>query len=331
MISNANNRLGNQAESYRDRLKTHSQVVDASISSGVPPSDAFEDEYEIEGRQDKQFDLISYMTDNNFINSMGLRVIRGRGFEEGHADSASVVLNEAAVKYLGFSDPIGKFVTYISNGVSYRVIGVVRDFNFLTLYSPIMPFALFHESSKSYSIPNSFVIVKVRPQDLQGTISMLKSEWQTVAPTMPFEYTFLDDSFRAGYESATRLGNVFMVFSFLTIFIACLGLFALAAFATEQRTKEVGIRKVLGASVTEIVYMLSKEFTKWVVIANVIAWPLAYYAMNKWLQEFAYKTSIGIWVFLISGIMALLIALFTVTFHAIKAATTNPVESLRYE
>jgi len=201
----------------------------------------------------------------------------------------------------------------------------------MDMYSPITPFALFNQSSKSYSIPNSFVVVRVRPDELKGTISMIKSEWEAVAPDMPFEYSFLDNNFEKGYDSAERLGNVFMVFSFLTIFVACLGLFALAAFATEQRTKEIGVRKVLGASVTDIILVLSKEFIKWVVIANVIAWPLAFYVMDKWLQEFAYKTQIGIWVFLISGLSALIIALLTVSSHAIKAATSNPVESLRYE
>ena len=330
-ISNENERLGSQAEAFRDMLKTHPQVIDASISTGVPPSYGFEDGYEVEGKQEKQFDLLSYMTDDDFIRTMGLKIADGRGFEKGYSDSASIILNEAAVKYLGFSHPIGEYVTYVSNGVKYKVIGVVKDFNFMTLYSPITPFALFHHSSKSYSIPNSLVVVRVRPDDIPGTISMLKSEWEAFAPGMPFEYTFVDNDFRAGYEPAMRLGNVFLVFSILTIFIACLGLFALAAFATEQRTKEIGIRKVLGASVAEIIYMLSKEFTKWVVIASVVAWPLAYYAMNKWLQEFAYRTNIGILVFVISGVTALLIALSTVIYHAIKAATANPIESLRYE
>ncbi len=331
IISNENNRLGDHAEAFRDRLKSHSQIVDASISTGVPPSYGFEDGYEIEGKENRNVDLLSYMTDDNFINTMQLTVVKGRGFARGYNDSASVILNEAAVRDFGFSDPIGKFVTYLSNNVKYRVIGVVKDFNFMDLYSPITPFALFNQSSKSYFIPNSFVVVHMRPGDLKGTISMIKSEWEAVAPNMPFEYSFLDNDFERGYDSAERLGNVFLVFSFLTIFVACLGLFALAAFATEQRTKEIGVRKVLGASVSDIIFMLSREFTRWIVIANVIAWPLAYYVIDEWLQDFAYKTTIGIWIFVASGAMALIIALATVSSNAIKAATANPVESLRYE
>ena len=331
VISNENARLGAHAEAFRDRLKAHSQIIDASISTGVPPSYGFEDGYEIEGKEDRKVDLLSYMTDDNFINTMQLKIVKGRGFEKGYNDSASVILNEAAVKDFGFTEPIGKYVTYLSNNVKYRVIGVVKDFNFMDMYSPITPFALFNKTSKSYSIPNSFVVVRVRPDDLKETISTIKSEWEAVAPDMPFEYSFLDNNFEKGYDSAERLGNVFLVFSFLTIFVACLGLFALAAFAAEQRTKEIGVRKVLGASVADIVFMLSREFTRWILVANIVAWPLAYYVMNNWLQEFAFRAQIGIWVFVIPGLAAFIIALLTVSSHAIKAATANPIESLRYE
>ncbi|MDR3625841.1 MAG: ABC transporter permease [Ignavibacteriaceae bacterium] len=331
VISNENNRLGNQAQTYIDRLKTHSQIMDASISTGIPPSDTFEDYYKVEGKQERQFDLCSYLTDENFVNTMGLRLVKGRGFEKGHADSTTIILNEAAVKYLGLSDPIGKTITYNSNNVEYKVIGIVKDFNFLTLYSPITPFALFHKSSKSYSIPNSYIVVKVRHDELKSAIAAIESEWKSIAKAMPFEYTFLDQSFQAHYQSAERLGNIFFTFSFLTIFIACIGLFALAAFATEQRFKEIGIRKVLGASVLEIVVLLSKEFTWLVLISNIIAWPVAYYIINKWLQEFAYHIDISIWSFAVSGIAAVLIAFATVAYQAIRAANANPIKSLKYE
>lgn len=331
VISNENNRLGNQAETYINRLKAHSQIIDASISTGIPPSDTFEDYYKVEGKQDKQFNLCSYITDENFITTMGLRLVKGRGFEQGYADSTSIILNEAAVKYLGLSDPIGKTITYNSNNVGYKIIGVVKDFNFLTLYSPITPFALFYKSSKSYTIPNSFVVVKIRPDDLKSTIAILSAEWNSVAPALPFEYSFLEESFESHYQSAMRLGNVFFAFSVLTIFIACIGLFALAAFATERRFKKIGIRKVLGASVPEIVVLLSKEFTKLVLLANLIAWPVAYYVINAWLQEFAYHINISIWSFVIAGIAAVLIAFATVAYQAIRAATANPVKSLKYE
>ena len=211
------------------------------------------------------------------------------------------------------------------------MIGVMKDFNFLTLHTPITPFALFHHASKSYGIPGSYVVVRLGADDLENSIKLLESEWKKFAPTMPFEYKFLDEGFKERYLAEQRLGKIFLIFSILTIFIACIGLLGLAAFATEQRTKEIGIRKVLGASVPNLVTLLSKDFSKWVLLANLIAWPVAYFAMNEWLQDFAYRIDIGWWVFALAGGIALVIALLTVSTQAIKAALANPVEALRYE
>jgi putative ABC transport system permease protein len=207
----------------------------------------------------------------------------------------------------------------------------MKDFNFMDLHSPILPFALFDSRSNSYQIPSSFVIVRLKGNDLAADISLLESTWRSFTNKTPFEYSFLDQNLAQQYTSERNLARTFLIFSFLAIFIACLGLLGLSAFVTEQRTKEIGIRKVLGASIPEIVALLSRESAKWVLIANVIAWPAAYYTMDRWLQNFAYKTSDGVWIFVISGGAALLIALLTVSFHAIKAAMANPVESLRYE
>jgi putative ABC transport system permease protein len=331
IISNQDHRLGDQAYTYRDIVRSNADIINSSITTGVPPIDFWEDGYAITDGKDKQFEMCSYTTDDNFISTMGLQLLMGRGFSPERNDSASVILNEAAVKYLGFNHPLGEDIVYTSNGARYKVIGVVKNFNFQTLYSPITPFALFHHASKGYSTPSSYVVVRVKPDNLARTISMLKSEWQSVAPSEPFEYTFLDQNFTLGYQSAQRTEKVFLIFSLLTVVIACLGLFALASFVAEQRTKEIGIRKVLGASVTEVIVLLSTQFVRWVLIANVIAWPLAYIVMNKWLQDFAYKTSVDIWIFVGSGILALVVALLTVSVHAVKAATANPVESLRYE
>lgn len=156
-------------------------------------------------------------------------------------------------------------------------------------------------------------------------------KWKTLSPDYPFEYHFLDESYEQLYESERKTGTIFNFFSLVALFIACLGLYGLASFSAEQRTKEIGVRKVLGASVAEVVFLLSKEFTKWVLMANIIAWPVAYYFMNKWLEDFAYRIDITLWVFVLSGGIALLIALVTVSYQAIKAALANPVESLRYE
>ncbi len=330
LISNENKPMGNQQESFRESLKNHVGVINASISTGVPPHSWFDDYYKIEGRGDEQFNLLSYLTDEDFFPALGIQVIDGRGFSKDFSgDKESVVLNETAVKYLGWQEPLGKHINY--SGTDFTVIGVMKDFNFMTLHEPILPLAVFHHSSESYTIADSYIIVRTQNQDIDKKLQFFESEWRKFAPNAPFEYEFLNESFDAQYVSEKRLGRLFMVFSLLTVFIACIGLLGLTAFAAEQRTKEIGVRKVLGASVPKLVLLLSKEFTKWVIWANVIAWPIAYFAMNLWLQDFAYRVNITWSVFVVSGVAALAIALITVSVHAIRAALTNPIEALRYE
>lgn len=331
IISNEDNRLGNQAEAFRERLRSNAGIIDASISTGVPPHWGFEDYYKVEGKGEEQFDLISYMTDENFISTLGIEIIEGRGFaREFGAEAQSVVLNEAAVQSFGWDDPIGKTIHYPSRG-DYQVIGVMKDFNFMSLYSPITPFALFHHSSQSYQIPSSYIVVRIPPGSVDRSLAVLEAEWKRIAPGAPFEYSFLDDAFEKQYQGDRRLGTIFFAFSVLTIFIACLGLLGLAAFAAEQRTKEIGIRKVLGATVTNVLMLLSKDFVKIVLLANVLAWPVVGYVMHRWLQSFAYHTEMSWWVFVLAGTLALVIALATVGTQAIKVALVNPVDSLKYE
>lgn len=333
IISNESDRLGEQVDVYKEKLSGHPQVINASVSTGVPPYGGFQDSYTAEGRGDKPFDLISYMADEDFVSTLGIEIIQGRGFSKEFSTNASgVILNEAAVKYLGWEHPLGKTITYPGGGGSkYQVIGVMKDFNFVTLRSPITPFALFHTASKTYGIPRSCIVVRIARDDMEKTIKLLESEWKAVSPTAPFEYQFLDRSLESQYESEHQFGKLFLVFSLLTIFIACIGLLGLVSFSTEQRTKEIGVRKVLGASVSGIVGLLSKELIKFVLIANLFAWPLAYIAMSRWLENFAFRIEIGWWVFALSGGMAVLVALLTVSFQSLRAALASPVESLRYE
>lgn len=335
IISNENHRLGDQAEAFKERLKSNSRFIDASLATGVPPYYGFEDTYNAEGKAGEQIEiqLNSYMADENFLTTLGIEIVRGRGFSKDFStDAAGVLLNESAVKYFGWDDPLGKVLTYPGgDNRSYEVVGVMKDFNFMTLHSPIAPFALFHNASESYEISNSCIVVRIPRSDLENSIKLLESEWKTFAPATPFEYKFLDEGFDEQYLAEQRLGKTFMTFSVLTIFIACIGLLGLAAFAAEQRTKEVGIRKVLGASAPSLVALLSKELTKWVMWANLIAWPLAYFAMNNWLENFAYRIDIGWIEFALAGAITFLLALLTVSTQAIKAALANPIEALRYE
>ncbi|MGH7493657.1 MAG: ABC transporter permease [bacterium] len=335
VISNESQRLGNQAEAFRESLKRNSHFLNASLSSGRPPYDGFEDSFRAEGKggEPVEIQLNSYMTDEDFLATLGIEIVQGRGFSKDFStEAASVLLNESAVKSFGWDDPLGKTLTYPGgNNRNYTVVGVMKDFNFMTLYSPITPFALFHRASNSYEISGSYVLVRIPRADLDDSIKLLESEWKKFAPNMPFEYKFLDEGFDEQYVAEQRLGRIFLIFSILTIFVACIGLLGLAAFAAEQRTKEIGIRKVLGASVPNLVVLLSKDFSKWVLWANLIAWPAAYFAMNDWLQNFAYRISIDWWAFALAGLMALVIALATVSTLAAKAALANPVEALRYE
>jgi putative ABC transport system permease protein len=208
---------------------------------------------------------------------------------------------------------------------------VVKDFNIQSLHTPVVPFAIFHKSSKTYEEPFSYIAVRVKEGKTNAAIASLENKWKTFTPATPFDFGFLDQKLDKLYQSEQQSGKIFAVFSVLSIFIACLGLFGLATFSAEQRIKEIGIRKVLGASVGNITGLLSKDFIRLVAIAFVIASPVAGYFMHEWLKDFAYRTNIEWWIFAMAGIIAIAIAVFTVSFQAIKAAVANPVKSLRSE
>lgn len=332
MISNENNRLGDKVEVLKQRLRSHPQIVDASVSTGVPPYGGFEDSYRAESKGEKAFDLTSFMVDEDFVNTLGIEIVQGHGFtKELSTDAHGVILNEAAVKYLGWDNPLGKTLRYPGGNGTFTVIGVMKDFNFLTLHSPITPFALFHYASGTYRIPASYVIVRINRDDMVSGLKVLESDWKAVAPSVPCDYQFLDRSLESQYEDEHRFGRVFLVFSMLTVMIAFVGLLGLVSYSTEQRTKEIGVRKVLGASVGGVVLLVSKEFVKIVLLANVIAWPAAWYVMNLWLQSFAYHTGMSWWILGASGGAALIVALVAVSSQAIRAAIRKPVEAMRYE
>lgn len=265
--------------------------------------------------------------DYDFLNVFGIELIHGRNFSREFSTDAEkgLIINETVAKRMEWENPVGKkFPTYmLRNG---EVIGVVKDFHFQTMHHHIAPLALILNPERS-----SCLCARIKMNDVPGTIAFIEKTYKKFSPSHPFEYYFLDESFNRMYNTEQRLGSIFGYFSFLAIFIACLGLFGLASFTVEQKTKEIGIRKVLGASVPGIFSLLSKGLTKWILLANIISWPLAYYFLNKWLQNFAYRVNLNVWIFILSGLVALAIALLTVSYQTIKAATANPVESLRYE
>jgi putative ABC transport system permease protein len=243
-----------------------------------------------------------------------------------------VILNETAAKQIGWKEPIGKFMTYPGhNDQRFQVVGIVKDFDVESIRDTMAPFALFHSASKTYNIGVSYLAVSIEPNSTKKILSEIESKWKNFVPAVPFEFSFLDKSFEAMYNDDQHMGKVFGIFTTLSILVACLGLFGLSVYTAERRKKEIGVRKVLGASVKNLVNLLSKEFVKLVLVAAIIAFPIAWWAMHKWLQDFVYRISIEWWVFAFAAIIALLIAFFTISFQAIKAAIANPVKSLRNE
>ena len=329
-------RLGNTEASFREELTRQPGVIDASISSGIPTKGNFGDGYVPESTGTdkpllKDIGLSSFMVDNDFLPTLKMQILLGRNFSREFNDSASVIINETAAKLIGWKEPVGKYLAYPGNNQRFKVIAVVKDFNIASFHELVEPFALFNTSSKTYNLHTSFISVRLQPGNSMEQIGKIEAKWKSFAPATPFDFSFLDNEFDALYRSEQRMGTVFGIFTFLSIFVACLGLFGLSIFTAERRKKEIGVRKVLGASVQNVVGLLSREFVKLVTIAAVIAFPLAWLAMNRWLQDFAYRISIGWWVFLIAGASAMAIALLTVCFQAIKAATANPVKALRSE
>jgi putative ABC transport system permease protein len=331
-------RLGNSEESFKEELKKSSHVIDASISTNIPGRGAFGDFYvplSSNGDQPiaKDITLSSYLTDDNFIKTLNIQLLQGRGFDPGFDNSRTILINETAAKRMGYKNPLGKFIKYPGGNAaeSYQIIGIMKDFNTESLHSPIVPFALFHKSSKSYEIPSSFLVIRVKSGDLSPILKEMEHLWKTFSPNTPFEYSFLRDDLAMQYESDQRTGKIIGIFSLLSIVIACIGLLGLVIFATQQRTKEIGIRKVLGASVIDIMQLLSKNFIRLLLVAFLIAAPIAWWVMTRWLDDFAYKITIQWWMFVLAGMAAMFIALLTISIQAVKAATVNPVESLRDE
>jgi putative ABC transport system permease protein len=335
MVMYLSGQLDSQYETFKSEVLRLPGVVRTSCSSTLPGFGRSETYFAFEDFNQGQPQVLPFVeADEDYLDTLGIELSAGRNFSrEFSADEKAVLLNETLVKQLGWENPIGKEVNMTDMAedeqgfiqVPYTVIGVVKDFHFDSLREKIRGYVI--------KMPGEVgrIAVKIRPESVSETIRSIDKIWKQMNPAYPFDYSFLDDSFDRMYRTEQRMGKIFFSFSLIAIFVACLGLFGLASFTTEQRTKEIGIRKVLGASVPNVVVLLSKEFTRWVILANVIAWPVAYYAMFTWLKNFAYRISLGVWVFVLSGLIALGIALLTVSVKSIKAATSNPIDSLRYE
>ncbi|RRB11461.1 ABC transporter permease [Larkinella knui] len=326
--------LGNQTQAFKEEVRKLPGVANGSVSGFLPvPSNRSDSPLFPEGQldQNKAVSTQQWGVDYEYIPTLGMELKEGRNFSRDFgADSTGIILNETAVKVFGFKDPIGKRVWRMMDDAgkvfkTYTIIGVVKNFHFESLRQNIGSVALMLDPSLGA------ISFRLSSQDIPVVVKQIEAKWKQMAPGMPFSYSFLDDSFDAMYRAEQRVGQIVLTFSVLAILIACLGLFGLAAFMAEQRTKEIGVRKVLGATTTSIVGLLSKDFLRLVLIAILIATPIAWYGMNQWLKDFAYKIDVPWWVFVVAGMVAVVIAFVTVSFQSVKAALTNPVKSLRSE
>jgi len=331
------NRMEDKLDLFKQQFKTNNHIISVSACVSTP--------VDIVGGYNMRSSLMPQTQtlavsgtpiDNDFVKTTGLKIIAGSDLEQQDIKDVAnndykknvfhFILNESAARELGWTpeQAIGKRM-FVGDEREGFVKGVVRDFNFESLHNPIKPLVLFPESYQ-----RTFLL-KIQGKDLKQTISFLEGKWKELAPYRPFEYRFLDEDFNRLYSSEMRLGTVLTVFASIAIALACLGLLGLSAYTAKQRVKEIGVRKVLGASVSSVVALLSADFVKLVFVAIIVSIPVAWWMMNKWLLSFTYKTQMNWWIFAVAGICAIAIALFTISFQAVKAALANPVKSLRSE
>lgn len=326
--------LNNSFDAFRTELLSNTYVKNAGRSSRIPTGRLLD----ANGARIKRSDTLEpanadikfVSADHEFISTYGVKIVAGRGFSKDYStDTSAFVINEAAVKALGFQsneDVIGKDFGY--GGRTGKLIGVFGDFHFESMHQKIVPLVLLvPRSQNNYNN----ISVKISGTNIPAALAHIEKTWRKFLPQVPYQYNFLDENFARLYQSEERQKSIFTVFACIAIFIACLGLFGLSAFAISQRVKEIGIRKVLGANVNTIVALLSKDFLKLVALAAIIAFPIAWYAMDSWLHDFAYRIDVPWWVFALAGIIAAIVAFVTISFQAIKAAIANPVKSLRSE
>ncbi|MDP8269239.1 MAG: ABC transporter permease [Candidatus Tenebribacter davisii] len=321
--------LKDQLPVFKEEISKHSTVISASAAFSVPGSCSDGSMFNKDNNTPEElYHFYRMCGDYDYLETMGIELKEGREFyQTNEADKSSVIINETAVKDLGYTDPIGRKILDPGSKEELTIIGVVKDFHYNSLRDEITPIVLFHPDIWY----KEFLAIKIQPENVAGTIEFVKDKWSELAGNQPFEYFFMDSYFDNLHKAEQRTGKFFTIFASLAIFIACLGLFGLAAFTAEQKTKEIGVRKVLGASVTSIVSILLRQFTKWVILANIIAWPIGYYIMKSWLQTFAYRIDLNVSYFILSGLITLLIAVTTVSYLAINAANKNPVKALNYE
>ena len=320
-------------QTFKEEIKRITGVIDFTTAASIPCRELENHDDNVHWTDQEKTGTSYWLAnvDQNYFEFFSIKMLAGNNFiYDFNYHSDDVIINRLASQELGFNSPekaIGNFV--LVNGRQYRVTGVTEDYHHHSLRESIRPVVFF--KSLKWNKEVGFYCVKISPRNINATVRSVKAVWERFYPQEPYLFSFLDNDFNAQYEADIQFGNIYMGFSVLAIIIASMGLFAMARFLAENRTKEIGVRKVNGAKISEVLVLLNKDFLKWVLIAVVVATPITYYAMHKWLENFAYKTSLSWWIFALAGLLALGIALLTVSWQSWKAATRNPVEALRYE
>jgi len=331
------NSINPRYDAFRNDLLQNTGIKNIARSSRIPTGRLLDEQGASamvgDSMRPVTADIKVVAADYDFVPTYGVHIVAGRNFSRDYTmDTSNFILNEAAIKAIGWTSPqdaVGRDFTY--GGRKGHVVGVMGDFHFESLRQKIVPIVLVNPPVSANNSGFNNLSIKLAGNNIPATLAIIEKAWRQYLPDVPYQSTFLDENFNKLYESEQRQGTIFTVFACIAIFIACLGLFGLSAFAITQRIKEIGVRKVLGANVSSIVVLLSKEFLKLVLVASLIAFVIAWYAMTKWLQDFAYRINIHWWVFILAAILASAVALATVSFQAIKAALANPIKSLRTE
>lgn len=325
--------LADGMDSYKQLLEGNTNITATAYSNNMPGNTFGRSGVNVEGGNQDEPWIVSVMSmDEHYVDAMGMEMASGRNYDPsfGSDQQESIIINEAMMESLGWDEAVGKNLVFGQNNVTRKVIGVIKDFHFSSMRHKIEPLMIFYNPG-----PNNTLVVKVSPNDIRGTLDFLEAEWTRTFPNYPFDYQFFDQEFDQVYASDELFANLVNTFTLLSIVISALGLFGLSFFMVEQRKKEIGVRKVLGSTIRQIVQLLMKEFVLLIILANVIAWPIAFYFVKNWISDFQYR--IDLWgidnllVYLFAGLGALIVAMVAVSYKSINAALSNPVNSLRDE
>jgi len=324
-----NESLSKNYQAYKNEIKQNSNIINVSTATNVPTSIGNINPVYWEGQTTDNYRTINWVAvDYDYFDTFEMDIVEGRQFSRDYStDLQNYIVNEEVAKLMGFESVVGKMFSIWKN--EGQIVGVVKNFHSRSLHSEIAPVVFTIDPNWRWSL--STIFVKIKPTNISETLDYLKTAAGKFAPGYPFNHSFLDEQFERQYQGDRQIGTIFKYFSFIAIFISCLGLFGMAAYMVGQRTKEISIRRVLGASKSYIMLLLSKEFLVLILIANIIAWPLVYIVMEKLLDSYAFRTDITIWIFLTTCVLTLLLTLFTISVQIMKAASVNPVESLKYE